>query len=165
MQDSFSFNKLLATGMVTGLILLGIAAIYAVRVMELHTETTENRTNGNPLIYEKEGYEPLDSGVPQIPGVKIYSAKNDADQILLESKQSELDFKKRSTAKFADKEQAKYIKQMKQKNEFAAERLAFLQKIEVATTKEERLRLIEELRILSEEKKKEPKQQQPLNSL
>ena len=154
MQHSFNFNKLLATGMVTGLILIGIAAIYAVRVMELQAESAGDKTVGNPLIYGKTNTKLIDNGVPQIPGVKVYSAKNDVDQIMMGRQQHEFDFKKRSTAKFADKELGKHIKLMNQKDAFAAKRLLFLQKIENAKSKEERRKLIEELQALCQKQKK-----------
>ena len=154
MQKSFNFNKLLATGMVVGLILLGIAAIYAVRVMELQAGSSNSKKEGNPLIYGKDESELIDNGVPQIPGVKVYSAKRDADQIIIESPQQKLDFKKRTTAKFANKEQDLQIELMRQKDKFAAERLQFLQKIENAKSKEERLRLIEKLQALCKKQEK-----------
>ncbi len=154
MQNSFSFNKLLAAGMVTALILLGIAAIYAVRVIELRTGHDAIKSDSNPLIYGKNETEPIDNGVPQIPGIRVYSAQNDADQILIDTHQKEIEFQKNTDAKFADKNHRKYMQQMNLKNTFAAERLLFLQKIEAAETKEERLKLIEELRIRCEEKSK-----------
>ena len=152
MNKTLNFNRFLAAGIVTALILMSIAAIYIARVMELRISRDQAEQNRNPLLYRQSEEEYFDSDVPEIPGVKVYNAQKDADIIISETQRKESDFKQNQTAKFADKKKINTQRLMRKKDQFAAERLLFLQKIEASETKEERLKLIKELRQICEKR-------------
>ena len=146
MNQIFSFNRVLAGGMVLALVLLGVATIYAVRVMEIRTLNAQcPKVTANPLISGISNSDEIDSGTPEIPGVKVYSAEKDADLIQLDAKEREYEFRKSCSAKVADKDLQKDQVLILKRDKFAAERLAFLKQIEAAKTKEERQRLIDKL--------------------
>ena len=146
MGKTSNFNRVLAAGIVIALVLMGIAAIYAARIVELAISQKESGENRNPLLHIQRETVVPDSGDPEIPGVTVYNAKQDAATIIKETRQQELNFTQSNTANSADKEYRKSQRLIKEKDQFAAERLIFLQKIESAKTREERIKLIEELR-------------------
>jgi len=157
-------HLLLAAGTVTALILLGIAAIYAVWVADNRKDPfiltreevagDEKRKNGNslnPLIKGLTESKSIDNGTPHIPGVKIYSAEQDSDLIKADKKNYEEDFQQNIIETKSSETVKNQQELLKQRNMFAAKRLEFLQKLEIAKTKDERLRLIEGFKKLSEE--------------
>ena len=157
------FNRLLALGVVIALILFGIAAIYAVYVYEKKLEADSAGDHVNPIFGNikgavETGENPLPSDnndIPDIPGVRVYSAEKDADLIDADAAAREKEFNKNihSETDDSDAENRKNI--LIEKNRFAAERLEFLKKVEAAETREERQRLIRQFEMqLSDADKK-----------
>jgi hypothetical protein len=151
-MKSKTINLLLASGTVIAMILLGIAAIYAVWVADHRGNSTEpiNKNRSNPLIYRKEGASAIDKSTPKIPGITVYRAEKDADCILADAKERESEFRRSITKKPSTKAMESSQKLMQKRDNFAAERLELLRKIEAAKTKEERYQLIQGLNKLSE---------------
>lgn len=144
MEKISTFNKFLAAGTVLAFILIGIAGIYAVHVAELAlSPKQENTHTQNPLLSSRSEQPPIDNGIPTIPGVKIYSAEKDADIIIRETEKNELQFAENHHKGTVDNSNSDL---MRKKEQFAAERLLFLQKVESAPTREERIKLIKEFR-------------------
>ncbi len=142
-------NRFLAAGIVFALILLGVAAIYAVRVFEKKIEEKITEKHKNPLFTTVE--EQIDDGKPEIPGVVVYDAEDDVEQIELDTKKREAQFRENIEKKRYSLDTEKELHLLQKKDEFAAKRLAFLKKIEASETKAERLKLIKEFRKLCEE--------------
>jgi hypothetical protein len=148
------------------MILLGIAAIYAVWVADhqgglltSHIKRNEFsksflQAEQNPLIGRGVNSTDIDVGVPSIPGVEVYSAEHDIDRIKIDAKQREENFERSIIKPSASKVIERQQKLMIKRNNFAGKRLEFLHKIEVAKTKDERLQLIKGLKKLCEKNNK-----------
>ena len=147
MNQMFSFNRVLAGGMVFALILLGIAAIYALRVMEIRALNAQcPKVTANPLISRISNSDEIDSGTPDIPGVKVYSAERDMYLIQLDANEREREFRKICSAKIADEDLQKEQIMILKRDLFTAKRLVFLKALEAAKTKEERQKVLDEFK-------------------
>ncbi len=140
----------LVVGIVIALILLGIAAIYAVTVFEKQLEQEADRKNKNPLLLNIDE-EVIHEGKTEIPSVTVSHAEEDIIEINRDAEKRQTQFRERMKKGnlIPDTEEERQL--MQKKNNFAAERLSFLRKIEEAETKAERIRLIKELQKLCEE--------------
>jgi hypothetical protein len=137
-------NRFLAVGIVIALILPGIASIYAVRVLDKKLNSQNREIYKNPLLNTQ--CEEADNGKPDIPGITVYHAEEDIDRIKLDAHDRETQFRKNLEESEKGSEAEKENELLIKRNEFAARRLEFLKKIKAAKTKEERAKLIDELK-------------------
>lgn len=127
-------------------IILFIAVAYvAFRLLGFYGDSAATMGNGsheNPVFNPPEA----PSETPEIPGMKVYDADKDADELEKDAPVRNEQFNIHINEMKNTDQETDQIKMMQQRDKFAAEKLEFLKRIEKAETKEERQALIKELR-------------------
>ena len=125
------------------LILVSILIFVCLRFLGFY-ENTENG-NGqfeNPIF--STGGNP--SETPEIPGVKVFNAIEDVEEINEDTSSRNSEFYSNIDQMEKNRQRPDDVKMMKQRDCFAAEKLEFLKKIEKAPSKTERQVFIDQLR-------------------
>ena len=134
------FLRLLAAGVVFAMVLFAIAALYALHLFDRKMQMDEaSKGSSNPLIGSSVKSDKVDDAPEEIGGVRVYNAEKDAPLIYADVKVAEKQFEKSlASGKISNAEL------MQKRNQFAAERLALLKKLESVTSPAERKKLIDE---------------------
>ena len=126
-------------------LILGIlAALFVFRYLAGQMNPNlSDKDSVNPLFFT--GEENQDDDVPDIPGTKVYDIRKDVPEIEKDSSLHKEQFQQNLKQIEKNDKQAADAEMMKKRDNFAAEKLDFLRRIEQAESKEERVRLIREL--------------------
>lgn len=123
---------------------LGIAVamlIFRYLAGKINPDLSDGNTK-NPLFYTgQEG----DDDIPDIPGTKVYDIRKDIPEIEKTADSHEKEFNDGLKKLDNNTKKAGDVEMMKQRDQFAGEKLRLLKKIDQAATKKERVKAIREL--------------------
>lgn len=126
------------------MILFIITAYVVMRFLGFYdSDRVPSGKHENPIFTNNNG---LQSDIPEIPGKKVYDVRNDIDELEKDAPKRDEQFYENINQMEQNGSNSDELKMLKQRDQFAAEKLEYLKKIEKAKTKEERQSLINQLR-------------------